>query len=886
MNGVLCRQCLIGAIVIIAVMTGRVDCAVAQWTDSFESPAPSWWLLTQSKDVQLRRTQRVFQNAIDDQGFEQIELQSTGKVPVQVACRVSPMMLIDELKVRLWVKSSRVGAVLGVRVVLPHTARSQTGERLSVVVVGDGVQEINRWTELSLDRIASRLDKQLPALRKALGQRIDTSEAYVDLVVVEDAVGAGNVRIGVDGLAIDGIVFAADQPKRERTESAPKSFNSNKRASEESAAAPVVKAAAGLFEINGKPFFVRAIEWNGESLESLKSLGFNTVKLRQPPSQKLDQEALKLGLWLIAPPAFDPDAAERQRTFKSVIAWDMGEDLGAGELDTARKYIGQSRGAAREEVVFVGGAESHLWEWSRVIDVPYLDAKGIFASGELSRLGRDVRRLRGMGRPGAPAWVVVHTQPASALAEQIDAFRPGQSARLAVSPQQLLMQAHQAIVGGVRGLIFKSRGRLDAKRPDAELRSASLKWVNLQLDLIAPFAAMADATILGEVEGDTTIGSLGADRSMLLVLLNGGKQEQFEPSGIFHKSTAVLLRGGRSPRMQLTWRGVRQLGNAARDSGRMLVERSSAIDYVISSEDSAAIEFAMGITEQNRSELAATQLQVASLWHAHSASGLQAGGSQPNAGLADANATLSRSAQLLQRGDEFGSLLASEETLRQIAAIRRNRWSATAAKLPSALVSPLCVSADLLDLNAELGALIANQRWSANKLEGWDLESLETLQNASWLAYQSREAGIETSLAIGDQAAHTGKGYLALRASTPAPSRNDVDAASVAMTTAEIAVRKGDLVRYSLWARSGNAGETASQLEIFDSLGGRDLGLRLETTPTWTNLVFYRFAPEDGHAVLTAALLGVGQIDLDSIEVQTLSPTKGIAAVGSDSPPP
>ena len=64
--------------------------------------------------------------------------------------------------------------------------------------------------------MATLLDSELPARAKTVGRKIDPAEAYIDMIVVEEAGGAGDVQVCVDGLSIDGIVFAKDNQSKTR----------------------------------------------------------------------------------------------------------------------------------------------------------------------------------------------------------------------------------------------------------------------------------------------------------------------------------------------------------------------------------------------------------------------------------------------------------------------------------------------------------------------------------------------------------------------------------------------------------------------------------------------------------------------------------------------
>ena len=50
---------------------------------------------------------------------------------------------------------------------------------------------------------------------------------------------------------------------------------------------PTIEFKNPLLLVGGKPFFLRSIDYNGESLARLQSLGFNAARLRQVPTGEL-----------------------------------------------------------------------------------------------------------------------------------------------------------------------------------------------------------------------------------------------------------------------------------------------------------------------------------------------------------------------------------------------------------------------------------------------------------------------------------------------------------------------------------------------------------------------------------------------------------------------
>ena len=88
----------------------------------------------------------------------------------------------------------------------------------------------------------------------------------------------------------------------------------------------------GVLEVDGKPFFPRAIEHRGEALTTLAQLGFNCIQLHKPASTALLAEAEQAGIWIIYPPPSLPDVdleptANFSEKWNRVLLWDMGHSL-------------------------------------------------------------------------------------------------------------------------------------------------------------------------------------------------------------------------------------------------------------------------------------------------------------------------------------------------------------------------------------------------------------------------------------------------------------------------------------------------------------------------------------------------------------------------------
>jgi hypothetical protein len=77
----------------------------------------------------------------------------------------------------------------------------------------------------------------------------------------------------------------------------------------------------------------RIIEHNGESLEYLYQLGFNTVALKHFPTHQQLEDAQRLDLKLIVPPNLNAELSPTART-EPILNWNLGQHQRESTLET------------------------------------------------------------------------------------------------------------------------------------------------------------------------------------------------------------------------------------------------------------------------------------------------------------------------------------------------------------------------------------------------------------------------------------------------------------------------------------------------------------------------------------------------------------------------
>ncbi len=180
-------------------------------------------------------------------------------------------------------------------------------------------------------------------LRSQFGPQVDPREAYVDALLVNVYGGPGTTSVWLDDLEIVGVVSPTGV--QDATAAHPTALPPTQAAAVPTAV-PKVELRR-LLEVGGRPFFPRIIQHRGEPLERLQALGFNCVRIAEPPTAELLSDAARLGLWLIAPPppvtALKPlddrsGAATIPATLDPVLAWDLGSNLSHRDLKETERW--------------------------------------------------------------------------------------------------------------------------------------------------------------------------------------------------------------------------------------------------------------------------------------------------------------------------------------------------------------------------------------------------------------------------------------------------------------------------------------------------------------------------------------------------------------------
>lgn len=887
--------------------------------EGFEGPETSWRDGGGDARYKIESHARVKEGVHSGNWCERLRIGGDNGTSVYISHEIGQARVIDELAPSLWLKSDRSGLQLLARVVLPRSIDSKTGKPRTLLIRGPGYTQAGTWQQLRLENVAQLVERQAQVLRSQVGPKVDTGEAYLDRLVLNVYGGPGVTNVWIDDLEVAGqigprsITAAAERPRLDAAEPAnanaanqpsaqrlPPTWSGSSAAAEPASpgANVAVRLSGSILSVDGKPFFLRAIEYRGEPLALLQGLGFNAVKLTGPPTPQLLAEARRLDLWLIAQPPLLEEFSSAGTTsgyllgpqFDRVLAWNLGENLSARELDYVRNWVKQLHTADPLKRPILCDADSDLRAYSRQADVMLTHRSPLGTSLELPAYGQWLRERPQLAIPGKPFWTTIQTQPAPRLVEQTGALLAGRTIPQNWQDEQLRLLASTALTSGMRGFCFASHTPLDAPGADTELRAAMLELLNLELELIEPWTA-GGTFLTTASSGDTQVQGavIQTDRARLLLPMPTAPHSQIVVGGAPSGLISLVVPGvpESNDAYELTAAGLRPLAHKRVAGGiRVALGEGQRLSMVVLTQDPLVISSLSKriVKVRNRASQLHRQIAARSLVACEEMQrGLDTLGTElpaTRALVVKARAQLADCDSAIGRGDLQTAVSLARRSLDAQYQAQRLSWEKAIGKSDSVVTTPLGV---------QMGSLPDHMRWMqristetatrGSLLAGGEFEDLPRLMQAGWRHFQHSQTGISTSVDLSPDAPHGGQFALRLKAWAPNPADAPyvVESSPLWVTSAAVPVAAGQAVMIEGWVKMPQRlTGSGDGLLIIDSITGEALAERIEQAEEWRRFRLVRVAPRAGSMVVTFALSGLGEAWLDDVAVQAVD------QVGSD----
>lgn len=853
-----------------------------------DSGQPSLALANAGATIRILQQGTLRGEARFGQGAERVVLAVPPGESAQVAYRVPPAPLIDELAFTAWIRVSRPGARLAALVVLPHSKLPGTDEPRRLLVFGQDQAPGGQWQRLSLGNLRLAVERQSRIARagsEQAGSAIDERGAFVEAVAVLCPGGPGTTEVAVDQVAMYGVLRdngadhgSAADASQNREASTPLAGGGP------SPPAPLPRV----------PLAPRVIQWQGESFESLKKLGFDAAMIARLPTADELAAARRAGLFLVCPPPPAESAEAIGPEFDIVLAWDFGllnaepDDL--LQLQDWATWLQRADPQCDRRTLARPGRQ--VREASRLVDALVLDRRTLGGSQSLAGYSTWLLDQSRIARSGTPLWVMGDSQYGGSVSAQLAALRSGRPPVLPATYTELFRVAAASLPSRPAAFCFRSEASLTGADRGNRLRTAALELLNLRLGLMEPWLArFKQATTADCSRRDVTATVLQTERSHLIVPMAWNGVRPAEPvsaeqplamrlRGVPESAEAYLLGGVSAQRL----RSQRVAGGL-----RITVEQLPSDALILVTEDGQAFTQVESYLRRHARRAVDLRAQMAELKRQQATEALAllpqplVAGDEVQGALHRVSALTKATQAGLAAGDWHSAYEAAAEADALLDALERATVSRVAIAADPA-VSPLPMRWEAAPDHVRLAAALARGAQPWQPLPGGEFEDLSELLRLGWRHLEQPQDGVASAVRLSPDAPHRGGFCLEVEAR---PTRDDglaptSAAVPVWVTSPPISVPPGALLEVSGMVRTSQPllGPDEALL-AFDTLGGEQLALRVQRVPSWQPLRMMRLTGGGGETRITLALDGLGRAQIDSLAYRVTP----LGATATEPPP-
>ena len=858
--------------------------------DGFESSDVSWSAAGADCHVRPLRHQRVTTEAHSGQGSEWIHIQAEPGTYVYYSHPIGLARVIPELELSVWVKASRSGLQLMARVVFPRNTEPRTGKPLTTWIRGSSYSQVGQWEQLSLHHVPTLVSRATQVMRSQIGPQVDPREAFLDLAVLNVYGGPNLTSVWIDDLATH---HQVDTSNLRAGSVAPRSVVSRLTDHSMATAQPTEARDPGTVDpaqlegsvlvAGGRPLFPRLMQYHGESFELIRALAMNGIVLPMVPTPEQLESASRLGLWLVAPPPDTNQIDQIGPEFNSVLAWDVGHRLSTPDLDATRRLSNAVRRAdpISARPVLCNVHSEHL-RFSRYANVLLVGRDTLQTSFDLREYGPWLYEQRKLARPLTPVWAAMQTDIHPDLIAQWKGMGVPGAEQIGVESEQMRLLAYTLIASGARGLCFASHHRIS---PDVAMssRAAALGLLNLELELLAPWAAAGKPVAsVRTSDPQVHVTVLGLERSRLVLPIRYVPDSQYTAGALDGKTVSFIVPGvpSSSEALLVTSSRLKPLRQKRVTGGmRISLEDFDLASAIVMTQDPLVVgrltrqlaaqsvrrsRFAHDVATQTATTAEATLAQL---------SGAGAAAPNGNTLLSLARQSLGQCQQRFRAGEYELATEYAEHVMRRLSQVRRATWEQASGQFRWPVASPVLMHFSTLPMHWELARRLASVSEGTNELAAGDFESLTHMLQHGWEQEIETQPNLQGDVELTPHECKTGNYSLHLRAWSNDPSqRNPIVAVPpVVVRSAAVRAEPGQLLRIQGWVKIPQPiVGSRDGLLIAESAGGNNMGIRIRQTNDWQQFVLYRTANETGQLRIMFSLGGLGEAFVDTVSLHPI----------------
>lgn len=456
--------------------------SAADFIDGFDTAQPSWQvIIPNSTDASLRVQRRNRFIRRSGQASENIEIDAFRDNPIVRLEHALPKSApIEDLDLKLQIRSSQAGAVVSLRIVFPKQTDPRNNRVLTALLRGESYLDPGDWQTLRVDVTESKFRARLARLRAELkGTPLNLENAYFDRVIIEPRLRRGTTEFFFDDLRWTG--YASPQRVIEQV------------GAESRAPKRRVQMAHDRLLIEGRPSILTFAPYHGEPIDRLRDIGLNVLWVDSYENSQLISELRQNGLWAMAtPPREDGDAAAAGRlrlqldkmnsNDPGVLFWYVGTRVPGSADEIVRNHTALIRSADKLQRPIFADIASNRRSYSRMLDGVGLSRHPLhteFTTLDYRHfLSQKIRQLL----PGTfvTTWIQTEIEPEDGVLR---------SPLPVIEPEQIRLLTWTALAAGVRGIGYWKSTGFDSTFPGARERELIIAITNQEIELLEPWLA-------------------------------------------------------------------------------------------------------------------------------------------------------------------------------------------------------------------------------------------------------------------------------------------------------------------------------------------------------------------------------------------------------------
>jgi hypothetical protein len=850
----------------------------AQVFESFDSSRAKFRLWNSDANAIVTPTKKT------EPGVEVIEVTFGNGSFVHLIYPIEPSALIEDLRASMRIRSAQGGLKIGFRVVFPRSTNPATHNPFAEVLYGSATNGGGTWGTSSIENVAKQFEACQRFLRAKYGPSVNLQDPYVDAIVLSVySWPTGTIKMQVDDLQVEGMVAPSI------------SDPDSDIAIDESADVSQLSVNDQLLQLQAT--VPRWIQYQGESLDYLKSLGFNAIITSRGADPLVVEQAVRSRMGVIATPPDSIPAENVAKDYQHIQGWLLGWKLDQSNLDQTRTRVGKvSRFPQSLARPMIGEAMEMYGSYSRMSDwlaVPMPLPTRVRSSKEAAEIMRS--ELRPLAGRSVPLTSIVTQIPSEWIAQKDMAVRA-----LGVEPSdtanydllQVRMQVFRTMMQGARGWMFRSGTPLDTGDLTSMARSEGYAGVNREIDLLMPWirAGQSSWTPLTLDSANYTGAILETPNSQLGIIVASGPMDQICTVAPKTERLQVTLPiSGQARNVFRITHGELQLIRPQPTPGGLVVtiENPCLVEQIVSVVDPKPISY---LREQlanvgpalveSRIEIARQVLEIAQKTLVEQ----QVPAQDPRwDSTREAESHYRNATRYLAASNIPAGLKEADLSILLAQRVVRNAWEEAANQFGAFQSSPLIASPLSLPLHFQFNRLLAGRPWQSLPFLGVPFRDIDSFYQSAWQVDRRLTDTVQSDCTIGDRGP-SGQPCLVLSAKSINPEQpipSGYAGASMLVSSPALKAPLGAMIQFKGVVRiESRPNETQSGLLICDSLGGDTLGQLISSSDPsefqWRRFSLVRFVTQPEGIRLHFEARGEIRAAISDLQAEMIVPTQPV----------